>query len=450
MPALRFPSDLAPGPVRDLLLWMHQLHGLAGAPSVREMAEAAGCSRHKIHEMFTSAKCPRDGATLFDLARWLGRRGPRPQLRDEDQFFDELEELWRAATRFAVLRPPAPLPGQSGPRPTPPPSAPEPSASAASSVPAPSLPAPSVPEPSVPEPAERAAAAGHGGPPAPPAPPVLPVPSGGPRAGGAVPSGPDDAMVARINAWRARISGGAAPPRRPDAMPDLKRSRALLVANGRFDHLEDIGQGPEAAKELAAVLTAPSCPAFGHADLALDEEDPRSVLRRVQRAADEAEDVLFLYFAGHGLVSSRGELLLATASTEPGADYTALRYDDIRAIVSTTRAERSLLVLDACYSGRALDVMGTYAGMQDAPSTYLMASAGATRVALAPGGAPLFTRQLIEVLRDGDPEAPVLLSVTDVYRVLAYRAQRDGFPLPQLRANEAVNPLVLARNAAVR
>ncbi|GAA0351290.1 caspase family protein [Streptomyces turgidiscabies] len=375
------------------------------------MGEAVGCSHHKIHEMLTSGKCPRDGSTLFDLAEWLGRQGSRPRLRgsdeDEERFFAELDALWAAAVTFTLLQPPE-LPPPTPPRQ----SAPD------SSAEVPSRPAES-PEPK----------------------PQLPF----------------AAVEGKVIGDRTVSSQPSSGTRllRHAAMPELMESRALLVATGSYGDvgLPDLPGVHKGARALADVLISSQPePAFAADKLRLmiDPEDPRDILRAVQTAADEARDVLMLYFAGHGLVSQRGELQFATRSTEPGVDYTTVRYNDIRELVASSRAKRSLVVLDACYSGRALDVMGPYTGMQEAPSTYLLASAGARSASFVDSeGVPIFTQQLIDVLNFGDAEAPEILTIREIHQILAYRARRDGHPLPELRANETGHALALARNHAL-
>jgi hypothetical protein len=408
VPRLRFPRDLSPGPVLDLFLWLHELHRRAGAPDVREMAEVVGCSRHKIHVMLTSGKVPHDGSTLFDLAEWLGKQGSRPQLKGDDEseeaFFTELDTLWAAATRFALLEPELPQPGTSSRK------------------------VPLLRE-------EKTNGPGHGE--APESKTEKPFKVGGDQLGG-------DKIV-----W-SPLSPTSNTPSRPPEMPDLGGSRALLVATGSYDHLPDLPGSVKAAQQLSQTLTTQQPdPAFDRLNALLDPRTSMEVLDAVDDAAAEAEDVLMLYFSGHGLVSRRGELQLATCHTKPDRDHTSLKYNEIREIVSSSRAKRSLIILDACYSGRALDVMGLHSGLQEAPSTYLLASSGATNSSFVDSeGMPVFTRQLLDLLTVGDSGAPEILTVQEIYFALRRRAQAAGYPIPMMRGNEPSCPLALARNPA--
>ena len=76
--------------------------------------------------------------------------------------------------------------------------------------------------------------------------------------------------------------------------------------------------------------------------------------------AEQAEEVLLVYYVGHGLVSVGGELYLATSSTDRRANrvaYTALAYNAIRTSLLESRARSVVVILDCCFSGRAAGVL---------------------------------------------------------------------------------------------
>jgi hypothetical protein len=64
-----------------------------------------------------------------------------------------------------------------------------------------------------------------------------------------------------------------------------------------------------------------------------DWPDAASVGSALAREAERTEGVLLVYYAGHGLVSQRGELYLAMGETNPAPgqlEHTALSYDMVR------------------------------------------------------------------------------------------------------------------------
>src|SRR6188472_3122539 len=50
--------DLPPGPQRDLVDALHDLHHRAGWPSLRAMAKQAGCSHTTVSKVFSSPQLP--------------------------------------------------------------------------------------------------------------------------------------------------------------------------------------------------------------------------------------------------------------------------------------------------------------------------------------------------------------------------------------------------------
>ncbi|MEW2306905.1 caspase family protein, partial [Streptomyces sp. NPDC006655] len=89
-----------------------------------------------------------------------------------------------------------------------------------------------------------------------------------------------------------------------------------------------------------------------------DPVDCRRVMSDLRRHAQNTNGVLLLYFVGHGTVTTNGELVLAVSDTiadEP--DVTGLEYSKIRSVLRDSPARVKAVVLDCCYSGRAIDVL---------------------------------------------------------------------------------------------
>jgi uncharacterized caspase-like protein len=92
-----------------------------------------------------------------------------------------------------------------------------------------------------------------------------------------------------------------------------------------------------------------------------DPHPPLEVGRVLAESARQAEDVLLVCYVGHGLVSPGGELYLATKSTERQPEllaYTALAYTALRTSLLQSPARSIVVILDCCFSGRAVGVLG--------------------------------------------------------------------------------------------
>jgi hypothetical protein len=191
-----------------------------------------------------------------------------------------------------------------------------------------------------------------------------------------------------------------------------------------------------------------------------DPQTPLEVGRVLTESAKQAHDVLLVCYVGHGLVSPGGELYLATKSTERQPEllaYTALAYTAVRTSLLQSPARSIVVVLDCCFSGRALGVLGALdsalaVDLAQVNGGYVLTSAAPEELALAPLGGrhTAFTGELIGLLTRGDPDGPKLLTLRHAYQYLTRMLPARGFPKPHRRASEWIDDLVLAPNPAYR
>ncbi|GAA1852156.1 caspase, EACC1-associated type [Actinomadura bangladeshensis] len=242
-------------------------------------------------------------------------------------------------------------------------------------------------------------------------------------------------------------------------LPDAEGSRAVLIGVHRYDALDDLPAVEQNLTGLRDVFTDPALWGLAERNCLLVRQpaSARTILDILRKAAAEATDALIVYFAGHGLTDPyTDELCLALPDTDPEHSYTALRYEDVRRVVlhAGGGAHRKVVVLDCCYSGRAL-VGGMSATEQVADQavvegTYLLTASAETRKALAPPGEPYtaFTGELIRTLAEGVPGGPALLDMETVYRRLHVRLTAQSRPVPQQRNRNAGGSIALVRNTA--
>ncbi len=241
-------------------------------------------------------------------------------------------------------------------------------------------------------------------------------------------------------------------------------TRVLLVGTGNYSASSGLPAVPSVAATLAdlrEVLLRQCGVSPGNLRVLTDPASPGEVGLALTEDAEQAEEVLLVYYVGHGLVSVAGELYLATASTDRHTSrmlFTALPYTAVRTLLLESRARSIVVILDCCFSGRATGVL---AGQEDGSvavdlarvsGAYVLTSAAREELALAPVGArhTAFTGELIRLLRDGDPDGPPLLTLNHVYRHLSHVLSARGFPLPQRRASQWIEDLPLAANPAPR
>jgi hypothetical protein len=241
------------------------------------------------------------------------------------------------------------------------------------------------------------------------------------------------------------------------ALPDPERSRAVLIGASTYRHLEDL---PAVRYNLAGFRDILIDPAFGGlpADRCTILDEPRSgldVYRVLRMDATAAEDTLLVYFAGHGRTGTRNELYLCLPDTNPDElSFTALAYEQLRETVADSRATKKVVILDCCFSGRALaDQAGaeeTVVGQVGIEGSYILTATAANAVALALRGEryTAFTGTLLQLLRTGIPDGPELLTFATIYPHLRFILTSRQLPQPRQQGSDTIAHLALTRNRA--
>jgi SpoVK/Ycf46/Vps4 family AAA+-type ATPase len=244
-------------------------------------------------------------------------------------------------------------------------------------------------------------------------------------------------------------------------LPDPQRSRVVLIGTSNYedDKLPGLAAVSKSIGDLAATLTDPVhglVPA-DHCIVLADEGDIRLVGRRLRLAARQAEDLLLVYYSGHGLIGARRhDLYLALPDSELiEPEFNSLEYDKLRSAVLDSPAAAKIIILDCCFSGRVVtdtmaDPISEVVGQAEVDGTYVLVSAPRDEVALVLPGEEhtAFTGRLLRLLHDGVPGGPELLTIDYLYRQLLARMQAEGLPYPHKRGTDSAELLALARNRA--
>ncbi|WP_328471760.1 pentapeptide repeat-containing protein [Actinoplanes sp. NBC_00393] len=222
-------------------------------------------------------------------------------------------------------------------------------------------------------------------------------------------------------------------------LPDPRRSRVVLIGAAKYVHpgLDDV---PAVAGNLAALhrlLTDPDATGIDPAVCRMvpDPPDLAAVMEPLHEAASQAEDMLLVYFTGHGLPSDDGGLRLAVSGTDPRQSWTSVPYTEVAEQVRSSAAEVRLVILDCCYSGRAIGQLSqSELGPQvDIFGAYVLTSSSDVLPSFAPPGEPhtAFTGALLDVLTAAQrgPGGPLPMSA--LFDRVRRRVRAAGFPEPR-------------------
>lgn len=243
--------------------------------------------------------------------------------------------------------------------------------------------------------------------------------------------------------------------------PDPTRSRAVVVGTARYD-VDTLPGLPAVPNNVTGITTALCSPQAlrlpaGNCTSVVDPQRPDDFFEPLKEAADQAEELLLLYYTGHGLLEGDdGDLYLALRSTRRGKTWTSAAFDVVAELIRESAARTKVLVLDCCFSGRALRTHMAAADASpveraDISGTYVLTSSSQSAPSLAPEGEPYttFTGELLKILANGLPDVPLPdLTFVSIYEELRRRFRARAVPLPQQRnVNNAAN-LLIARNNA--
>jgi hypothetical protein len=244
-------------------------------------------------------------------------------------------------------------------------------------------------------------------------------------------------------------------------LPDPQRSQVVLIGTSEYDD-EKLLNLPAVGRSVDDLATALTDPLYGlvpknNCTVLANEGDIRLIGRQLRLAARQAEDLLLVYYAGHGLVGGRRhDLYLALPESdwmEP--EFNSLEYDKVRSAVLDSPAATKVMILDCCFSGRVVtdtmaDAVSEVIEQVQVDGTYVLASAQRDQVALVLPGEnhTAFTGRLLGLLNDGVPGGPEFLTIDDLYRQLLARMKAEGLPHPQKRGTATADLLALAKNRA--
>ncbi|MFD7837905.1 caspase domain-containing protein [Streptomyces sp. NPDC059761] len=246
------------------------------------------------------------------------------------------------------------------------------------------------------------------------------------------------------------------------SFPPFASARAVLIGCATY-HSRDLAAIPHSAnniRSLKGVLTDRTLGGFAAQDVRLvdDPGKAQDVMGPVREAAEQARDVLLVYYSGHGLLTNAGDLHLSLTESEPGQDWTSLSFSYLANAVKESLADVKIVILDACYSGRAhADLMSAESRLVTEQlaafkGMYSLTSAPGHRLSQAPKGAEFsaFTGVLLDVVREGIPGDEPVLGLSDLYEEVRRRMRSTKFPLPEACGKTGAGGFPFVSNRAFR
>jgi hypothetical protein len=135
----------------------------------------------------------------------------------------------------------------------------------------------------------------------------------------------------------------------------MGQKSALIIATAEYQDtgLAALNAPGLDAHDFAGALQSPEIGGFDSVQMLLNESEP-AARRAIARffAQRQSDDLLLLYFSGHGVRDDHGQLYLAVSDTDRSLlSATAIPANFINEQMNASRSRRQVLILDCCNSG---------------------------------------------------------------------------------------------------
>lgn len=202
------------------------------------------------------------------------------------------------------------------------------------------------------------------------------------------------------------------------------RRLALLIACSEFPRDGELTQLPSCttdANKLSCVLGDSEIGGF-EVDV-LENAESSDMLSSIDDLCNKArdDDLLLLYYSGHGILDDDGRLYLAGTNTTRPSNALAVPIHIINDTMDSSPSKNQILILDCCYAG----AYGSKLNFRGSSSRVVLTATGRLHVAYVgrEGEPSVFTGFLIEGLKTGDADldGDGLVSCDDIYHYLNKR-----------------------------
>ena len=223
---------------------------------------------------------------------------------------------------------------------------------------------------------------------------------------------------------------------------DLSQSRAILISSATYrdQRIPDLPAAAGCIPAMRDLLISGLCGWPGDRVTSFqDVPGPPELAVNLHQLVKDTRDVLVLYYVGHGMRTTRGQLALGlrdSLSDPELAPHTAITYEAIAHILGGSPATTKLVILDCCHAELANKATYQFQSPDIEPEfvdgVYFIGASKQWEKAKSPldGGLPYFTDAFIQVVRNGVQGRPPQLSIDHIFTALRSRLLQAGLPEP--------------------
>ncbi len=239
---------------------------------------------------------------------------------------------------------------------------------------------------------------------------------------------------------------------------------AVLIASSQFPHeerLQELRCPVNDAEGLGEILRDEEYGGFTNVVVVKNRPHHEALLQvyEVLKSAGK-EDMVLIYYSGHGKLDPTGRLHLATEDTRIGAlEATSIPVQSIRNYIESLNTRKVVFILDCCFSG-AVDKAFMRGGVDDqlqqvssGQGIYLMTASTAIQVALEKEEDEygVFTKHIVEGIRSGaaDLDGDGRVTMDELYRYVHAKVKDEGFQEPMKWDFNVRGELMIAKTKSI-
>jgi Caspase domain len=250
-------------------------------------------------------------------------------------------------------------------------------------------------------------------------------------------------------------------------------AHALLVGISQFDDpkLAKLNSPQSDVEAFAGVLKDPTRGGFDSVSVSIDQ-DVLTIRDQLSALMDgrSADDMVLLYYSGHGIVAKGQRLYLATGqSSFDRPQARSIATNEVRDLMEQSRAGRLVVILDCCHSGVFAEgakgaeapamTDNTFGDGTGAEGQYVLTATDALQYAYDGAGAlreattagPVlsrFTRWLVDGIGNGEASPfDEQITLDALYQYLCRRARTEQAGMtPQRFVKRGSGEMVIAKN----
>lgn len=214
------------------------------------------------------------------------------------------------------------------------------------------------------------------------------------------------------------------------------KKRALVIGISYKDsEFDELKYAEEDARAIQEILLTPDICDFKEEDIAsltgrVNSNDVRMGLGKTLKNAKE-NDLILIYFAGHGKLDEDEQLCLATQDTQKNmVRETSIPLDYIVGEIKRKKCKNSVFIIDSCYSGLEGETTRSEGDIpiesftqMAGPGTVVLSASQAFQLARERGdiGHGIFTHYLIRGLKEGEADDgnDPYISITDLHEYVS-------------------------------